>query len=235
VILAGAFGGIAPNVIGGAQQLLRRTPDASGHYLLVDPWFLFGTLVVGVISGTFLFFAHERNALKAMALGAAAPAVILGWAQGIPSNPSPSGNALVPTVAESTAVKQSTEWTRPLILPARDGGPVLVDLRGLQESGLAGLDFVAVLRGDPASTAPVRAELRYRLPARDTTVQVPAQAIRAYVQLGNETSNFIELPADSPLLRLRVALQRPPASAGFARAFGVRSAPLRHLLLTRLR
>jgi hypothetical protein len=238
VVLAGFFGGVAPNLIGGAQQLVRRAPDPSGVYMLADPWFLLGTVVIGLIGGALLYFVGEPDLRKAIALGAAAPALILGWAQGFPSNQPASPSAELPVSASQFLVATASRSPGTPIdaVVAQSGGPIVVHLQGVKDVGFSGLDLVAVLRGAAGPGRSARREVRYGLPARDTLLQIDGSANRVYVQLGNETSNTVELtPGTSQPVLLKVTLRATAAPGGFARAFGIRSAPARRLQLARVR
>lgn len=233
VVLAGFFGGVAPNVIGGAQQLVLRTPDQQSGYLLADPAFLIGTSVIGLIAGALLFFANESNPLKAMALGASAPALILGWAQGGASHPAgpPSADRVGRAQGYAAVSVQLASWPRVDAVFAQYGPSVLVSLRGLREAGLPRADLVTVPRSASGS-----GRIVYTLTPNDSVAYVSASTSQIYLQYGSATSNRLTLrPGEHGPIFLRATVTRAGIPPGFMRAFGIRGASNLAIELTRIR
>jgi len=237
-VLTGFFGAIAPNQVGGAQQLVSRATDPSAGYLLANLPYVIGTAMIGLLGAGVLAFVREKNPLKAMALGATAPALILGWAQGHPDTASVSDAAHAELNATKAVIVATASPARVLmqVVPAQVGRPTHLELRGLAVARRPGAELVFVLSTAVAPNAAARAEIRYGLPARDTTYRVPDVADRVYVQVGRERSNPVALTGtQGPLLRLRFTVLHQAAFTGFARAFGIRSARSGGLSPTRVR
>ncbi len=226
IFFAGAFGGLGPNLIGMANQALRQTPDPQVGYLFSDLGFWVGALTLALVGGCVAFFYKETSAKKAIALGAAAPALMLGLAQGNPSGQtSPAhaaAGATVPVAAwvvGTAYAKETTTWQAPT-------EEFSIHVSGLQAASGSETDLVAVLASQPGRppTESYPRELVFQLSPTDSVISVPRNVREVYVRVGGVTSNRLPIP-DFTGDALTVVLEIPDKSflTGFARALGFRN------------
>ncbi len=223
VCLAGAFGGLAPNLIGMASQALRAAPDPEVGYLFANFGFWVGALTLAFVGGSVAHFYRETSVKKAVALGAAAPALLLGLAQGSPSVQLSQAPAVAGTAVSwimGTVYAQEPMPTEP------DAGRFWIAVSGLKIVKEAEVDLVAVLSAEPLrpSARSLPSELVLRLSPTDSVVPVPRNAREVYVRLAGVTSNRLAIPrfeGDT----LGVLLEVPDRSfiTGLARSLGFRN------------
>jgi hypothetical protein len=226
IVFAGAFGAIAPNLVGMAQQALRGHPDAGASYLYGEAGFWVGTLVFAVLGFGIVLFYEEKSPRRAVALGAAAPALVLGWAQGTSGSsaqqargdaapPFPAvvtvAYAAEPTGASATALQRDdTTWVVVSGLSAEDTGSELVAILG--------------------PTGPQPARMVFRLDASSPPIALPPGTQSVSVVVGGAESNRLTV-AGGDTLKLQVTYTDGSFWKGFRRAFGLRDAAGRRPLL----
>ncbi|MEN9503600.1 MAG: hypothetical protein RI964_2885 [Pseudomonadota bacterium] len=91
-IFWGGVGGILPNVVQKAQELLKSSPDTAVDSIIY-PTFLIGVALVACIGGIIVAAFQEQDNRKALFLGISAPALIMVMASApMQNNPTPAVN-----------------------------------------------------------------------------------------------------------------------------------------------
>ncbi|HKE91799.1 MAG TPA: hypothetical protein VKB45_15805 [Gemmatimonadales bacterium] len=216
-LLAAAFGAIAPNLVGMAQQAVRGHPDASAGYLYANAGFWVGTMIFAVMGIGIAWSYSEKSKRRAVALGAAAPALILGWAQGSGDQAS-SHTAAGAMRVKSPIVSVTYAAESPLIpvLSRQQRDHVWVLVTGLV-SGDTASDLVVVLGS--TSTQPDRVVFRLHVPSEP--IAIPGSAKQVYLTVHGESSNLLPVP-NADTLKLELKARTKSFWGGFRRAFGIR-------------
>lgn len=105
-ILWGGVGGILPNVVQKAQQLVNSSPDDALE-AIIYPTFMLGVLLVACIGAIIVAAFREEDSRKALFLGIGAPALIMVVASA-PSQGTGSTAGAAPPTASVTQEQQQT-------------------------------------------------------------------------------------------------------------------------------
>lgn len=213
VIMAGFFGALAPNLMQAATQALHAGSDP---LLIAQLPFWTGATIVAGLGALLVYFYDERSAKRAVALGAAAPAFILGLTQGLQTAPLSDPSATGPDAGVVDSAKHvPVTWK-----PARGWavlatGPrfAIVRTTGLERARR--VDLVTV-SGERVTLHPVR--------RASVTVRLPVGTGMLYVTADGITSERISLSGvrgDTVMVAVSV---RPSGLRSFGRAFGIRNA-----------
>jgi hypothetical protein len=219
IVIAGAFGAIAPNLVGMAQQALHGHPDAGASYLYSEAGFWVGTLVFAVLGFGIVLFYEEKSPRRAVALGAAAPALVLGWAQGTSggSTQQAHGDA-APLFPAVVTVAYAAEPALASASPLQRNDTTWVLVSGLS-AGDTSSDLVAML----GSTGTQPARMVFRLDANRPPIALPPGTQSVYVVVGGAESNRLTV-AGGDTLKLQLSFTDGSFWRGFRRAFGLREA-----------
>lgn len=222
-VLAGFFGAMAPNVLQGTAQ---AATSSGGVLLVAEVTFWLGAVVAASLGALLVFFYDERSPKRAITLGAAAPALLLGLATGLPTQGG-AGRvandnhpiAQVGHVRSQVASVQGGEGSRIFATSAviTLAHSTVVVVRGTGMSHASHLTLVAV--NSRHSTVG-----RYAFRESGDRIHVPEGTIGLFVIADGAKSNSISIEgveADSVTLKVTVTV---PAVRGFARAFGVHNA-----------
>ena len=104
-IFWGGLGGILPNVVQKAQELLKSAPDTAVDSIIY-PTFLIGVALVACIGGIIVAAFREQDSRKALFLGISAPALIMVVASA-PAQNNSTPTADVPPAAAPMMRQQS--------------------------------------------------------------------------------------------------------------------------------
>lgn len=230
VLFGGLAGGAIPYLLGMAHEAVSGR--AGGDiFLYQNPGYWLGTLLFGLIGAVVVYFFGESDRRKAFVMGAAAPGLVLGLAQG----GSQEATALGPARAETLAAASwliSDAMAQPA--PAQDTSSRRRDTLWVR---VIGLDSVLRARtslvtvGTHLATGSPRSQDLHALPLPDQPaayLPVPRTARGVFLTVGDARTDTVTVSGilgDTLTLRLDVKDQR--FLSGFARVFGVRSvAPL---------
>ena len=231
IILAGMFGGMAPNLAGMAQNVVGNGQADSG-YLVADLGMWIGTVILGLIGGGLVFFYKETHTNKAVALGAAAPALLLGMANG-----SPAGQERKDHQADPAAVVAEIGYVdtgRPNVVrvwnasaPAgvrldafQRSNSRYVHLSGLETVESSDIDLIAVIHGDGDRQ---HEELARHVDPDGGTVAIPSSAVEIYLRVDDMQSNRLRLSdIVSDTVTVELTVVRRGIRSGIARALGRR-------------
>ncbi len=216
-VLAGFCGAIAPNLLQATSQAL----SGSGDPLMTQATFWVGAIVAASFGALLVYFYDERSPQKAIALGAAAPALILGFAGGLPqraddSGPQDNGPAAQVSDTSASAV--------PVVLIPAAGRPTIgatqpsvVMVRGTGFEHARQLDLVAVqVRGG--------AQQPNRITGVGIPVPLPSGTTEIFIRADGAESNRVSLAGVSADTVVVTVTVQAPGVRGFARAFGIRNA-----------
>lgn len=229
IFAAGALGAAGPNLLRMAREALQTAAPADPSYLNLGFWV--GLAVFAIVGGAIASWKKPADFMTALAVGATAPALVLGANNGAGSTTSE---------AHSTTIAARTGWlVTPLLAESRDvvqGRWRWVRVTGLSDAGSAGADLVAVL-GVPATTSitdTVPEQVRFHMQGNEAVVRVPAQTRQVLVAVGGARTaplTITSLPGDTVTVQLTVG-DRSFAS-GFRRALGLRDFATAEPALTR--
>ncbi len=232
LVLFGLFGGAAPPIIGMLKQLSAGLPDG-GLYMAYDPVAWAGCLFSGLMGVVVVLAYKEVRREKALALGAAAPALLLGFAAG--STDSDPGIPISAVFAPPPVYAQELPddgAEPPLIDTALDSLWISIpqfedqDLLGRSQAGFA-LVFTVP---DSAAQRSEGAEYKQSFSAGadgPIPLAVPEGARDLYLMIGDEVSNRIDLNelglSREDSLSISVERRKRSLKSRFLRPFGVRS------------
>ncbi len=110
-ILWGGLGGILPNVVQKAQQLVNSSPDDALE-AIIYPTFLLGVLLVACIGAIIVAAFREEDSRKALFLGIGAPALIMVVA----SAPSQGTNSAASSTSTEPVVQEQQSTFVPWLI-----------------------------------------------------------------------------------------------------------------------
>lgn len=110
-ILWGGLGGILPNVVQKAQQLVNSSPDDALE-AIIYPTFLLGVLLVACIGAIIVAAFREEDSRKALFLGIGAPALIMVVA----SAPSQGTNSAASSTPTEPVVQEQQSTFMPWLI-----------------------------------------------------------------------------------------------------------------------
>lgn len=235
VLMAGGFGGIAPSLVAAANQ--ARVGPGSEGYLFVELPFWVGALASALLGALLVYFYKESSTRKAVALGAAAPSLILGFAGGLPAPQATEHSQTAMAgwvVGVAEAMLPPRAWTPPK--PAT-GDSLWIRIDGLATAGTKPANIVAVYPvSGAAQPGQVPEEITLHLAPRDTLVSVPRSfrsrpLLEVYMTVGGAATGHIAVVhAVKDTLHVNLEVSERSFLSSFGRAFGFRSAPVSAVL-----
>ena len=207
-ILAGAFGGVAPNVV---RLIVNYTSPSPQHIINQPVSYSLAMVGFAVIGALVVWVFQETNLKQALFLGIGLPSLFqIGGLQSAPSSNPP---AIAPGTQASTSLFSSAYAQSP---PA---SPSSVADRTLKLTTDKNMPYtVAFYNTDNAliSSSPV---------TNPAAVAVPPNAVKFAIQVGASTSNSYELPkAPGSVINADVKISEKPAS-GFIQGLGLAKTP----------
>lgn len=233
ILLTGACGAMAPIWVGMARQALQagfgKLSITDGLMIThVETWL--ACALLGLIGAIVVRAYKETRTDRALVLGAAAPALILGFANGSPETgpgrPEDLTLGLLSWVVRPAYAQEARQLGTQRVadtVRARRSDSVYVILRGATESRYTTVSAVAGVR-TPRGAGP---EMSQPITLRDTVVGLPAWATEFHVSVGGSATEIISVEAlralgDSVVVSLEV---KEPGNfwSRFGRALGFRT------------
>ena len=226
ILLAGFVGGILPYLLGMAKEAVSGSP-VTETYLYQNFGYWVGTLIFGAIGGLVAFYLGETEIRKALAMGVAAPGLVLGLGQGGPTKNVAALDPPAHKVALASWLVGTAQAQEPRLLTAvrLRGDTLWVHVLGVDSVSGAQADLVLLVRHAP--TAP--STVTYHLTPATATVPISRGATTALylVVAGVRTDTVGLASATGDTLTLRLTVKDRTFFSGLARAFGVRSVAAR--------
>ncbi len=233
ILLAGYVGGILPYLLGMAKEAVSGAPIA-GTYLYLNGGYWVGTLIFGAIGGLVAFYFGETEIKKALAMGAAAPGLVLGLGQGGQAKSVATLEPPRPALAVVEWLVGTARADQPTMAVARPSGDTLwVRVLGVDSLSGTHVDLVALVRH--AAGAP--STVTYRLTPTSSTVPMQRSATTGVFLVvdGASTDTISMGSVGGDTLTLRLAVKDRSFFSGLARTFGVRSVAPRQPAVTVVR
>lgn len=231
IMLAGMFGGMAPNLAGMAQNVVGNAQAEFG-YLVADIGMWIGTIILGLIGGGLVFFYKETHTNKAVALGAAAPALVLGMANGSPERQEQKAHQADPAAVVEQIGYVDPGWPNVVSVwnasaPAgarldtfQRSNSRYVHLSGLEAVESSDIDLIAVVPGDGDRQ---HEELARHVDPDGGTVAIPSSAVEIYLRVDEMQSNRLQLSdIVNDTVTVELTVVRRGIRSGIARALGRR-------------
>lgn len=224
-ILWGSLGGILPNVVQKAQQLVNSSPDDALE-AIIYPTFLLGVLLVACIGAVIVAAFREEDSRKALFLGIGAPALIMVVA----SAPSQGANSAASSTPTAPVVQEQQSTFVPWLIREVSAGDIeLKRPPPVPENNLVPGRFVEVIATGESESFNIdflndRKELITSASLPNINFgKLPLPPNASYIRFSKqgEASDTFALPLDKDKTKAFVVNVTGERAYGFWTAFGV--------------